>query len=196
MPAPRPPTRPQSRTVRKGARRLSNLLDGDIRRLSNTRGFAETKLLTHWTDIVGGELAALCRPVKVAVPRGAQLGATLTVLTDGARAPMLQMSLPKLIDRVNAVYGYTAIARVQITQTAPEGFGPGHAPAFGLAEAQSAFDGPDRRPAPVPDAAPDPQQAARARRVAEGVGDDGLRASLERLAANIISRRPPTGGRT
>ena len=185
-----PATRPPHRTVRKGARRLSNLLDGDIRRLSNTRGFAETKLLTHWDDIVGADLARLCRPVKVAVPRGAQLGATLTVLTDGARAQMVQMSLPRLIERVNAVYGYTAIARVQVTQTAPDGFAGGHAALPGLAEGQAAFDGPPRR------AAADPERAARARAAADGVGDEGLRASLERLAANIISRRPPTGGRT
>ena len=163
-----PVTRP-----RRAARRVSALVEGDVRRLGETRGFAQTKLLTHWAEIAGPEVAAISRPVKVGYPRGG-MGAVLTLLTTGAQAPMLQMRLPVLRERVNACYGYAAIARIDVTQTAPDGFAEGRA---------------DFAARPRPPAAPDPAAREAARDSAAGVGDAGLRDALERLAANIISRQ-------
>ena len=54
------------------------------------------------------------RPIK------AFMGATLILLAKPAHAPMVQMELPRLKDRINAVYGYNAIARITLTQTANE----------------------------------------------------------------------------
>jgi protein-disulfide isomerase len=68
------------------------------------------RLLTHWDEIVGPEMARIARPVKVGYGRGSGLGATLTLLARGADAPRLQAEAPKLIARVNAAYGYAAIA--------------------------------------------------------------------------------------
>jgi hypothetical protein len=162
------------RSHRKGPARVASLVDRDVRRLSEKRGFSETRLLTHWAEIAGAEVASICRPVKVGYPRGG-FGAVLTLLTTGAQAPLLQMKLPQLIERVNACYGYAAISRIAITQTAPTGF----------AEGQAEFA---PRPASKPTPSPDTVAAARAQ--AAGVTDEGLRQSLERLAANIISKRP------
>lgn len=160
-------------TVRRGGvRQVGALVDRAIRRAGETRGFSETKLLTRWAEFAGDDVAAICRPVKVRWPRSG-LGATLVVLTTGARAPELQMRLPALRERVNAAYGYAAIARIELTQTAPTGF----------AEGQAEF-------APRPAApAPAPEIDARARTDAAGVADPGLRAALERLSANVHGRR-------
>jgi hypothetical protein len=87
---------------------------------------------------------------------------------------MLQMKLPQLIERVNATYGYQAISRIAITQTAATGF----------SEGQAEFTSKPRAPA-----APPPEAVAEARARARGVSDSGLRESLERLGANIISKR-------
>ncbi|MFO6465313.1 DUF721 domain-containing protein [Jannaschia sp. KMU-145] len=157
---------------RKGARRVSTLVERDIRKMGERRGFSETRLLTHWAEIAGPEIAAVSRPVKVGFPRQG-FGAVLTLLTTGAQAPMLDMRLPALREKVNACYGYAAISRIVLTQTAPTGF----------AEGQAAF-----APAPAVRPAPSPETVEKARATAEGVSDDGLRTSLERLAANIISR--------
>ncbi|MGB3555747.1 MAG: DciA family protein [Jannaschia sp.] len=163
-------------TFRKGPRRVSSLVDRDIKRLSERRGFSESRLLTHWAEIAGAEIAAICRPVKVGYPRGG-FGAVLTLLTTGAQAQVLQMRLPVLEERVNACYGYRAISRIAITQTAPSGF----------AEGQADFaPAPRARPAP-----PDPAILASARETARDVGDPALRGALERLAANIISKQRP-----
>ncbi|CTQ32573.1 DUF721 domain-containing protein [Jannaschia rubra] len=158
---------------RKAARRVSTLVERDIRRLGEKRGFAETRLLTHWAEIAGADVAAICRPVRVGFPRGG-FGAVLTLLTTGAHAPILQMRLPRIIEQVNACYGYRAISRIDITQTAPTGF----------AEGQVAFEA---RPTTRPE--PSPEVQARARATTQDVGDEGLRQSLERLAANIISKQ-------
>ena len=95
------------------------------------------------------------------------------MLTTGANAPMLEMQKVQILEKVNACYGYRAIARVRITQTAPTGF----------AEGRVAF-----APAPKVPAAPDPVLQDRARAVAKGVANDDLRTALEALATNVLSK--------
>ncbi|WP_425466102.1 DUF721 domain-containing protein [Ostreiculturibacter nitratireducens] len=157
----------------RGFEPASGLLRERIRKAGEARGFAVSRLLTHWTEVVGEEIARVARPVKIGYGREG-LGATLTLLTTGAAAPILQMHLPKIRERVNACYGYNAIARVKITQTAPSGF----------AEGQAEF-----MAAPKPASAPPrPEVVRAAHTVARDVHDDGLRAALEALAQNVLSR--------
>ncbi|MDJ0630655.1 MAG: DUF721 domain-containing protein [Rhodobacter sp.] len=156
----------------RGFERASGLLQSRICKAGETRGFAVARLLTHWAEIVGEDTARAARPVKVSYGQGG-FGATLTVLTTGAQAPMLQADLPRIKERVNACYGYAAIARIRITQTAPTGF----------AEGQAAFKPAD---APLPQADRATREAAQ--RVAAPVRDDGLRHALEELAENVLSR--------
>ena len=68
-------------------------------------------MLTAWAEIAGEDIAAITRPVKIGYGREG-MGATLTLLVAPAHAPMVQMDLPRLKDRVNAAYGYNAIARI------------------------------------------------------------------------------------
>ncbi|WP_415183746.1 DUF721 domain-containing protein [Phaeovulum sp.] len=168
---PRPPQKPNRRM--RGFEPASGLLRDRIRTVGEARGFAVSRLLTHWAEVVGEDLAARTRPVKVGYGKGG-FGATLTLLTMGASAPMVQMELPKIREKVNACYGYNAISKVLITQTAPMGF----------AEGQAGFG-------PAPKAPPkqtDPAIRQRAEETAQVVQDGGLRAALELLAQNVLSR--------
>ena len=149
------------------------LMTHQVRTAGESRGFAVAKLLTHWEEVAGPDLAAVTRPVKVSYGREG-MGATLTLLVRGAAAPMVEMQKDALRARVNAVYGYNAIARILLTQTAATGF----------AEGQAQF-----APAPLAPPQPDPALEAEARAKAEGVADEGLRAALERLGQNILTRR-------
>lgn len=160
----------------RGPRRISTLVDRDIKKTGQRRGFSEARLLTHWAEIAGPDIAGCCRPVRVNFPRGS-MGATLTLLTTGAHASILQMKLPQLRERVNACYGYNAISRIDITQTAPTGF----------AEGQAQFTA---KPKDAPKA-PSPEAVQTARTTASVVGDTDLRAALERLGTNIISKSRP-----
>jgi hypothetical protein len=157
----------------RGFESASSLLGERIRIAGEKRGFAVARLLTHWSDIAGEDLARVTRPVKVGYSRDG-FGATLTLLTTSAQAPMVQMQLPKLRERVNACYGYAAISRIAITQTAPAGFAEGQAD-FGRAPPA------DARTA-------DPALCREASAAAQGVKDDGLRAALESLTLNFLTR--------
>ena len=88
------PSWPQKRRSR-GFLQTGGLVSKRIRNVTERRGFAETRLLTHWAETVGENMAAIARPVKISYAREG-FGATLTVLADGARAPELQMMLPEL----------------------------------------------------------------------------------------------------
>lgn len=171
------PRLPAKRSFSKGFQMASALLTQQIRVVGEKRGFAVTRLLTHWPEIVGEDVAARCRPVNVTYGRG-NFGATLTVLTTGAQAPMLEMQKEQIRAKVNACYGYGAIARLRITQTAPTGF----------AEGQASFD---HRPKARP-AAPDPAITARASQAVAPISDDGLRAALESLGRNVLARKNRT----
>ncbi len=162
------------RATTKGFTRTASLLTGRIRAASESRGFAQSRLLTDWTEVAGADVAAVSRPVEVSYGRGG-MGATLTLLTTGAQAPMLEMQKEQIREKVNAVYGYNAIARVRVTQTAATGF----------AEGQVAFDHRPKDTSPKP-AAPEMLKAASA--VVAPVADEGLRAALERLGANILTK--------
>ncbi|MEM6438707.1 MAG: DUF721 domain-containing protein [Pseudomonadota bacterium] len=87
-----------------------------LKEVSARRGFAEPRILTDWDDILGPALAPVCRPVKITYA-GRGFGATLIVLASGARAPEVQMLLPRIIERVNGHYGYRAVSRIRVTQT-------------------------------------------------------------------------------
>jgi len=177
---PQPPTPTPKAPRRKGGfRQTAALVSDKIRKAGEARGFAVARLLTHWAEIAGPEVAAMARPVNVTYRREG-LGATLTLLTTGASAPLVQMRLPQIRERVNACYGYNAIARIALTQTAPTGF----------AEGQADFTRPPRAGAGAraTAVAQDPELRARAASAAEGVRDDALRGALETLAQNVLSK--------
>ena len=46
------------------------LLSRELKAPAEKRGFGEAKLLTHWPEIVGEDLAAIARPVKITYGRG------------------------------------------------------------------------------------------------------------------------------
>jgi hypothetical protein len=173
---PAPPPSAQRRI--RGFEAASGLLKDQIRSVGESRGFAVARLLTHWPEVVGEDMARVTRPVKVGYGREG-MGATLTLLTTGAMAPIVEMQKEKLRERVNAVYGYAAISRVLLTQTASTGF----------AEGQAEFTA-----APKAKPAPDPAIRAEAARTAAPIHDDALRQALEALAQNILTRRKSKEG--
>ena len=163
------------RSSTKGFARTASLLQQQIRKAGESRGFAVTRLLTHWPEIAGQDLAAIARPVEVKYGRQG-FGATLTVLTTGAQAPMVEMQKEQLREKVNGVYGYNAISRIRITQTAPTGFAEGQADFSYAAKT------------PQQPAAPDPAIRHEASELAAGAEDAALRTALEALARNVLSK--------
>jgi hypothetical protein len=175
--AKKPLPAPSADRRRRGFEPAFGLMKDAVRVAGESRGFAVARLLTHWAEVAGEEMARKTRPVRIGYGKGnsgGAMGATLTLLVKGTDAPMVQMALPVLKERVNAVYGYAAVHHIHLTQTAPTGF----------AEGQVEF-----APAPRSKAPADPVVLARAHAAAEAVNDPGLRTALEQLAQNILTRR-------
>jgi len=156
----------------RGFVRTGGILSKQIRKASEKRGFVETRLLTHWAEFVGESIAKIAQPVKVNYTREG-LGATLTILSTGANAPMLQMQLPAIIERVNACYGYSAISRIKITQTAPTGFN----------ENQKASENPKQAECLSPQAVKDVDMTV------ENVSNQDLKDALARLGKSIKQKK-------
>lgn len=169
------PRQSQAGTPRRkrGFEAAGTLLASRVQKAAEGRGFAVARLLTHWPEIAGDRLAGMTRPVRISHRNGG-FGATLTLLTTGPAAPLVEMQLPALRDRVNACYGYNAIQKIVLTQTAASGF----------AEGQARFT-----PAPPAVRQPDPAAELRAREVAAQFDDATLAEAMARLALNLSDRK-------
>lgn len=158
---------------RRGFQQAATLLADRVQKAAEGRGFAVARLLTHWPEIAGPQLAAMTRPVRISHSRGG-FGATLTLLTTGPAAPLVEMQLPHLRERVNACYGYNAVQRITLTQTSASGF----------AEGQAIF-----LPVAAKPAAPDPASRQAADQVASQFQDPVLAEAMAMLALNIATKR-------
>lgn len=145
---PRPMRLPASPFV-SPARAVGDLAAKPIANMLGRRGFAGADLFTHWRAIVGEELADRCAPERISWPREtsddpeapAARGATLYVRVSGPQAIEVQHGSGEIIERVNQMYGFAAIARLRIVQA------PLHA---GEAPAQKPRP-PGGEPGPSPD---------------------------------------------
>lgn len=169
--------KPGFRRKRRGFVAAATLLGDRVQKAAEGRGFAVTRLLTHWPEIAGEQLARNTRPVRISHSRGG-FGATLTLLTSGPAALMVEMQLPQLRDRVNACYGYNAIQKIILTQTAASGF----------SEGQAVF-----APAPTQAREPDAGERQQAQAVAAQFEDSQLAEAMAQMALNLSSRKKPKG---
>jgi hypothetical protein len=171
-------TRPHERRAR-GFERPVAAVHAHLREAAARHGFAEPEVLMRWTEIVGERLAGFCVPVKVSYARARDLGATLYVRAEGARAVEVEHLGPRILERVNQFYGYRAVHRLRVTQTIG---------AAGFAEPPAVPFGP---PDPSLDAGgprPDADRDARAAELTSGIRTPELRATLSRMAARVIGR--------
>lgn len=169
-------TLPQAPKRRKrGFEPASRLVAEHLRGPATKRGFAEMKLLARWPEVAGPEIAGMAQPVSLKYGGKQGLGGTLVLLTTGAQAPVLQMHEEEIIARTNACYGYRAVSRIHITQTAPTGF----------AEGQATFAGPKpAKRAPQPD----PRRMAEAKGEIDQIENTRLKNALGRLAVQVLGR--------
>ena len=130
-------------------------------------GFVQGSIVSRWAEIVGERYARASSPESIRFPAGRKAGGVLTLLVDGAHAPLIQHLAPTIIERVNRFFGYTAIDRIVFRQ--------GRAASRPAAPCRPALS-------PVP------------KELGEGlreIADPELRACLESLAAQIAASTGP-----
>ncbi|MFL6751972.1 MAG: DUF721 domain-containing protein [Sphingomicrobium sp.] len=144
--------------------RAAGDLVGDIGGQSFRRfGFVQSSIVSRWSEIVGERYARVSSPESIRFPSGKKVGGVLTLLVEGAHAPLIQHLTPLIVERVNRFFGHAAINRLVFRQGKP----PGEAPAV---------ERPPLRAVP--------------KELGEGlreIADPELRACLESLAARIAA---------
>ena len=131
------------------------------------RGFGEAQLVTQWDAVIGEELAKKLSPERISFPRGERRNGTLRLRVASGFATEAQHLEPVLIERINAFFGYGAVARLAFIQGPPLNAPPAPPSLRKLtAEEQRAIDA----------------------RVA-GVADPELRTALTRLGTAIAGTR-------
>ena len=79
-------------------------------------GFVQSSIVSRWQEIVGARYAAVSAPESIRFPPGKKSGGTLTLVVEGAHAPMMQHVAPVIQERVNHFFGYEAVVRIAIRQ--------------------------------------------------------------------------------
>ncbi len=128
-------------------------------------GFVQSAIVSRWPEIVGPRYAAVSSPESIRFPIGKKSQGVLTLVVEGAHAPMMQHVAPTIIERVNRFFGYPAVVRLSFRQ--------------GIVQARKARS----RPAP-PSVRPLPAELGDSLRE---VDDPELRACLESLARGLCS---------
>jgi len=130
-------------------------------------GFVQHSIVSRWREIVGERYAKVSCPESIKFPMGKKAAGVLTLMVEGAHAPLIQHLTPLIVERVNRFFGYAAIDRIVFRQG---------------------------RPAPVADRPQRPQLRPVPKELGEGlreIADPELRHCLESLAAQIAASSGP-----
>ena len=167
MSKPRRPTSDPDAPRSGRARRAGDIV-GKIGGVAFKRfGFAQGAIVSRWSEIVGERYAKVSSPESIRFPAGRKSSGVLTLLVEGAHAPLMQHLTPLIVERVNRFFGYEAVNRLVFRQGRP-------------APSSPPLKRPDLRPVP--------------RELGEGlrqIADPELRACLESLAARLDSSSGP-----
>lgn len=83
--------------------------------LFEKKGFIDAKIIANWKIIAGNEICKLCSPVKVTFNPNQKRNGTLYVsIKSPAFSLEVQSSQPRIIDKINTYFGYTAISSIKI----------------------------------------------------------------------------------
>ena len=109
----------QTKPRRSPPPHLSREMGKLLAALASKSGAMDPRLAADWHEIAGGEIARLCRPVRL---KSAGRARSLEVaVANGAAAMQLQYRQAELIERVNRVLGKGTVTRLLIRQTGAAG---------------------------------------------------------------------------
>jgi hypothetical protein len=159
-----PRSRSNTDAPRSGRARSAGDILGKVGGVAFKRfGFVQGAVVSRWGEIVGERYAKVSSPESIRFPAGRKSGGVLTLLVEGAHAPLMQHLSPLIIERVNRFFGYEAVNRIVFRQG---------------------------RPPAAPKPVKRPELRAVPKELGEGlrqIADPELRACLESLAARLDS---------
>src|SRR5262249_28596490 len=125
--APRTGSANGRRAHHQGLRAVGSFVPALTRKVFEKYGFSSLGLVTDWATIAGRELAAYTMPERLKWPRqpprgedaqegGPRPGATLVLRVEGARGLDVQFAARQIIERINAYFGFAAVAKLRLVQ--------------------------------------------------------------------------------
>ncbi len=109
--------KPEGTSERSCRPRSAGELVGNVGEQSFRRfGFIQGSIVSRWSEIVGERYAKVSSPESIRFPPGKRSDGVLTLVVEGAHAPMMQHVAPVIVERVNRFFGYPAIERVSFRQ--------------------------------------------------------------------------------
>ena len=156
---------------KRGMTSMGDLAAAALAPVTGRRGLAAGEMLARWQAIAGSDIAAICTPERISWPRGKSDGTArpgvLVLRAARAHAIDVQHLSATIVERVNAYFGYKAVASIRLRQKAPARPAP-------------------ERPAPAPLGA---EAEAALDQALSAISDDGLREALQRLGRGALTRR-------
>lgn len=162
------------------AKAVGSMVPSLTRKAFERFGFSTATLLTDWAQIVGADMARYTAPDRLKWPRAStngsddepvegpsRQGATLVLRVDLGRGIDIQYKARQLIERINAHFGYRAVAEIRIIQAPVDGALPPAEVASPARALRKAIDRGETAP------------------MLAAIPDEGLRAALERMQAGL-----------
>jgi hypothetical protein len=112
----KPAKAPEAPQRARRARAMSDMLPDAGRAAFRRFGFVQSSVVSRWREIVGERYATVSSPESIRFPQGKRADGVLTLVVEGAHAPVMQHVAPVIIERVNRFFGYPAVARVAFKQ--------------------------------------------------------------------------------
>jgi len=108
-----------ARTHRKGAWTIGHVAAEVTGAIFERHGLGHGEIAYAWPQIVGAELASVCRPEALAPAQkgqrgGTASGGTLHVVACQAQAVDVHYAADRIIRGVNALYGHQLVAKVNV----------------------------------------------------------------------------------
>ena len=111
---------------RRGVKSLSYALDIITKPVFLKRGFAENRIITDWSKIVGESISACSVPRKLTFAKDKKSNGTLyvEVSNSGFSTEMVYLE-PMILEKIACYFGYKAVSRLKILQNPQNPMQPG-----------------------------------------------------------------------
>jgi hypothetical protein len=99
-----------------GPKSFSQLYGYMVEAAFKKHGFINLRLLQDWPEIVGKQLAQICRPMKINFnPGQSQAGVLHLQITNPAFSLAVTSQQTRIIDKISTYFGYKAVSKVRIS---------------------------------------------------------------------------------
>lgn len=144
------------------------------KQLLGKNGFMQIELISNWEEIVGEKLAEYVLPQKISFVKDERVCGTLVLLVlSGAFAMEVESNKLKILQKVNAFFGYEALNKIKIIQTSnPENF----------LKTKNVYDKPKKNLVSE-------KQKTYINELTESIDNESLRLKLEKIGCEILNNK-------